>query len=39
LGLIREQSCLEDVLAADATGRDLARDVIDPLQRAGAIRQ
>jgi 1-deoxy-D-xylulose-5-phosphate reductoisomerase len=39
LGLIREQSCLEDVLAADATGRELARDVIAPLQRAGSARQ
>jgi 1-deoxy-D-xylulose-5-phosphate reductoisomerase len=37
LGLIREQNCLDDVLAADLTGRELARDVIEPLQRAGAV--
>jgi 1-deoxy-D-xylulose-5-phosphate reductoisomerase len=37
LGLIREQNCLDDVLAADRTGRELARDVIEPLQRAGAV--
>jgi 1-deoxy-D-xylulose-5-phosphate reductoisomerase len=37
LGLIREQNCLDDVLAADRTGRELARDVIERLQRAGAV--
>jgi 1-deoxy-D-xylulose-5-phosphate reductoisomerase len=37
LGLIREQNCLDDVLAADMTGRELARDVIEPMQRAGAV--